>query len=390
MLNYPFLREQVPPPGGAVDLAWTWKAFPTLQALSGAAQDARHHGEGDLWMHTTLVVAEMVHGADYASSTEDERFVLFYAALLHDMAKPEVAQVDPMTGSLEHPAHARRSAIDARIALWKAAVPFALREAICRLIAMHPIPVRAMIDHQSGQSIEYLVRKLSNEMDLRLLAALADANMRGSVTPKQAQYLVDIQLFREIAIDDGCFGTPRAFADDITRMAYLRGAEISPDFPLQHEYGARVIVMCGLPASGKNTWVAKHCRHMPVVSFDDARAEMGLKHGENEAAVAARVMETARSLLRAQAPFVWNSTHLSATMRARTVDLLYSYNAQVEIVYVEQTADLVFKRGNRRDAATRNAAIEKMLYRWEVPLPTEAHHVRYLVTQAAPKAAAKE
>ena len=35
--------------------------------------------------------------------------------------------------------------------------------------------------------------------------------------------------------------------------------------------------------------------------------------------------DRAKSLLREKQPFVWNSTHLSAQMRKKTLDLLYAY-----------------------------------------------------------------
>ncbi len=153
---------------------------------------------------------------------------------------------------------------------------------------------------------------------------------------------------------------------------------IAPDYPHHQNAGSRVTMMSGLPASGKNHWVARQRPGLPVVSIDDARNALGLKHGANEGAAAHRAIDFAKEMLRAKAPFVWNTTHLSAQMRKKTLDLLYAYDAEVEIVYLEQTPDLIFKRNNRRDTSLSNQAIERMLFKWEVPLPTEAHRVRYL------------
>ena len=136
-------------------------------------------------------------------------------------------------------------------------------------------------------------------------------------------------------------------------------------------------MMSGLPASGKNHWVAEHRAGLPVVSIDDARQELGLKHGANEGAVAHRAADFAKEMLRKHAPFVWNTTHLSAQMRKKTLDLLYAYDAQVEMVYLEQPPQVIFQRNHRRDTSLPNKAIERMLFKWEVPLPTEAHVVLY-------------
>ena len=64
-------------------------------------------------------------------------------------------------------------------------------------------------------------------------------------------------------------------------------------------------------------------------------------------------------------------------MRKKTLDLLFAYDAQVELVYLEQPPKVIFKRNTQRDTSLPNKAIERMLFKWEVPLPTEAHVVAY-------------
>ncbi|MCL9842682.1 hypothetical protein PP728_24540, partial [Ralstonia solanacearum] len=80
-----------------------------------------------------------------------------------------------------------------------------------------------------------------------------------------------------------------------------------------------------------------------------------------------------------QQPFIWNATHLSERMRQKTLDLLFAYHAEVEITYLEQPRAELLRRNTKRDTSLSNKALESMLHRWAVPLPTEAHHVRYVV-----------
>lgn len=379
MNTYTHLMAQVPAPGAPAPIDWSLDAFPAMAMLKGCPQDKYFHAEGNVHIHTQMVVTELVNSADYAVSTPDERFVLYYAALLHDIAKPDTTVIDPDSGKIGQPGHSRRGAIDARLLLWRAGVPFDLREAIARIISVHQVPFFAIAGNRNGQSAEYLARKLSHEMDLRLLCAVAEADMRGRFYEKQADSLLDIALFRELAREEGCYGQPRAFADAHTRVSYFRGADISPDYPFHQERGSRVTVMAGLPASGKNTWVAQHRAKWPVISFDDAREELGLKHGANEGAVAHLAVDRAKELLRAKEPFVWNATHLSAQMRKKTLDLLYAYGAEVDLVYLEQPERELYRRNAARDTSLTNAGIQKMLFKWEPPLPTEAHSVQFVV-----------
>ena len=378
MLNYQILKAQVPVPGVEPDWAWCLAMIPGFCRLEGTPQDPFFHAEGNVLIHTKWVVMEVVNSDAYRDATEDERFVLFYAALLHDIAKPATTVIDPDTGKIGQPGHSRRGALDARILLWLAGVPFALREAVCRLISVHQVPFFALAGNKSGQSAEFLVHKLSHEMDLHLLAALAEADMRGRHYVGKEDCLVDIELFRELAKEQGCYRQAKHFADAHTRLAYFRGAGISPDHAFHQEPGSKVKMMSGLPASGKDTWVARNAPGVPVVSFDDAREALGLKHGQNEGKAAHFAIDRAKELLRAKKPFVWNATHVSAQMRKKTLDLLYQYNAEVEIVYLEQQKQELFSRNSKRDTSLSNKAIEKMLFRWEVPLPTEAHQVTYL------------
>lgn len=377
MITYKQMAAYVPAPGQTPDWAWFLDAIPELKLLATTPQDPYYHAEGDVWIHTRMVVDALMRSQEYIEGTDGERFILFYAALLHDIAKPATTVIDEETGKIGQPGHSKRGAIDARILCWHAGVPFALREQICRIIAVHQLPFFALAGNRNGQAPEYQIRKLSHELDLRLLSAVAEADMQGRHFEKKADCLVDIELFRELARDEGCYGAPRQFADRHTALAYFRGAEIAPDYRHHQHAGSQVTMLSGLPASGKNYWVAQNRAGLPVISIDDAREQLGLRHGQNEGAAAHRAIDLAKELLRAKAPFVWNTTHLSAQMRKKTLDLLYAYDAQVSIVYLEQPPQVIFKRNTQRDTSLTNKSIERMLFRWEVPLPTEAHHVDY-------------
>jgi predicted kinase len=380
---YPHLQSLVPAPGQSADWPALLAAYPALRALAATPQDPVYHAEGNVEIHTRMVLDALCDSADYRAAGDDERFILFHAAVLHDVAKPDTTVVDPDTGRIGQPGHSRRGSIDARIALWRAGVPLQTREAVCRIIAVHQVPFHALGTNRAGHAPEFIIRRLSWELDLHLLAAMAEADMRGRECVSKADSLSDIELFRELAREENCYRQPRAFADDHTRIAYFGGASVHPDYALHHDPGAEVVVMCGLPASGKNTWVDQHCPQLPVVSFDDAREELGLAHGKNEGAVAHRAVDKAKELLRARRPFVFNATHLSGQMRKKTLDLVHNYGARARVVYLEAAPDVVFERNRRRDTSLTNQAIERMLFKWEVPTPAEAEMVEYWETDGA-------
>ena len=182
--------------------------------------------------------------------------------------------------------------------LWRAGMPFELREQVCRIISVHQLPFFALSGNRNGQSPEFILHKLSWELPVWMLCAVAEADMQGRTYVGKQAVLDEIELFRELADEEGCLYGPRAFVDDYTRIQYFRGARVHPDYPLHEPEGSHVVMLSGMPASGKNTWVAKRHPDLPVISFDDAREALGLRHGENEGAAAHFAIDRAKSAAR--------------------------------------------------------------------------------------------
>lgn len=154
------------------DWADCCEVFPRLLALETTPQNPRYHAEGNVGIHTRMVLDALVASAYFQAADLERREVLFLAALLHDLCKPETTVTDPITGEISQPGHSRRGAVDVRVLLWRAGVPFASREAICRIIAAHQVPFFAF-DSRRGEAPEFIARKLSWGLDLADLVCVA-------------------------------------------------------------------------------------------------------------------------------------------------------------------------------------------------------------------------
>ena len=360
--------------GNQVDFAACLALFPVLEQAKTTPQDPVYHGEGDVWTHTQMVVAELLVLADFQAASESEQRILFLAALLHDVAKYRTTVINE-DGRIGQPGHSKKGALDARILLWELGLPFAEREAVCSLIAVHQVPFFAFEDNRHGHTPQWLCHSLSWQTNVRLLCALAEADMQGRVCADKSRALDNIALLRELAREEGCEQTPKVFANEHTRLRYFQGHEVYPDFALQMPQGSKVTLMCGLPASGKNTWVTQHAGGVPVLSYDDTRQRLGLKYGANEGLVAHTVFEMAKTYLREKQDFVWNATHLSAQMRQKNVAVSLAYDAHVRIAYVEADKATLLKRNQARDSSLSNAKLLQMLKHWEMPSVLEAHQL---------------
>ena len=380
MLSYELLQSLVPEPDQTFDRALAWDLLPSLKALASTPQDPIYHAEGDVWTHTVMVCDHLTRQKAYHQASPRDRFVLFFAALLHDVSKPQCTKTED-DGRITSKGHSAMGAIDTRVILWYAGVPFDIREEVCQIIEVHQLPFFVLGHDRQGRRPEFITHQLSWQTRLDCLCAVARADMMGRTSIHQQDAMDNIALFEMMAQEEACWKQPKAFCDVHTRLHYVRSQGLIPlETPFHQEAGSQVTVMCGLPASGKNTWVEMHCPGLPVMSYDDAKAELGIKPGDTPGAAVHMVRERAKALLRIQAPFVWNATHLTPLMRSKTLDLLHRYHANINIVYLEQPPEVIFQRNTRRDSTLSNRKIESMLQGWTIPKPTEAHRVHYEAT----------
>jgi predicted kinase len=348
--------------------------LPWVRNLAGCPQDRLYHAEGDVWTHTRMVAEALAAMPAWRSLPEEERQALFAAALLHDVAKPACTRPDP-DGRIRSPGHSRRGAIQARQILWRLGVPFAIRETITGLVRHHQVPYY-LVDRADAQR---LAIEVSQTARCDWLGLLAEADVRGRVCGGQQRLLDNIALFVEFCQEENCLAAPRAFASDQARFLYFRSTTRHPDAPAHEAFRAEVVMMSGLPAAGKDTWVRSHLPDWPMVSLDDVRGELDVDPADDQGRVINRARELAREHLGDGRSFVWNATNLSRQLRGQVIQLLADYHSRIRIVYIEAPEDLLLSQNRRRQAPVPEAVLERLLDRWEVPDWTEAHAVECVV-----------
>ena len=148
----------------------------TAAELAATPQGAAFHAEGDVWIHTRMAVDALLASPAYAAASPAERSLLHAAVLFHDIGKPSTTRTEP-DGAITSRGHSSRGERIARVALWRAGVPFAYREQLCSLIRHHQIPFFAI--ERSTTDAAALVARMSLVTRNRWLAAVADADGRG-------------------------------------------------------------------------------------------------------------------------------------------------------------------------------------------------------------------
>ena len=96
-----------------------WDALqdhPFVGALKDCPQDPIHHAEGNVWIHTRMVLEALADDQHFRHLPTEQQLVVFTAALLHDVAKPATTVVEP-DGRVTAKGHSSRGAIMARTIL---------------------------------------------------------------------------------------------------------------------------------------------------------------------------------------------------------------------------------------------------------------------------------
>ncbi len=349
------------------------EALPFADEMRACVQDPVFHGEGDVLTHTAMVLEALQRDPAHLAATPGRRRALSWAALLHDVAKPRTRaeEHDPVLGRVRvtHKGHALKGARQAWAFMWRNEVPRDVRLATYGLVLWHQ-RVFHLMDQEDPRRHLAEFSQVGRWDDL---VTLAKADNEGRSCPDAAETADVLELTRMLAEESGCLDAPWAFASPEARVEYVRRRGASPFYEPMGAAGSRVVVLSGLPGSGKDTYAERALGDVPRVSLDAARARLGIRPGENDGRAVAAAYEEARAHLRARAPFVWNATNVTRLQRDKIIDLCLAYGARVEIHAVERPERVTASQNRNRDARVPDAVMERMIGRWEPPTEVEAH-----------------
>ncbi|MGP4025757.1 AAA family ATPase [Actinomadura sp. 3N407] len=363
------------PPHWSVPWERIRDAFGWVRDMAGVPQDAVFHGEGDVEVHTRMACEALASLPEWRARPPAERVRLFTAVLMHDIAKPDCTSIDD-EGRITARGHSRRGDLMVRRILWEMGAPPVWREHVAALIRHHQVPFWAL-ERPDLQQIAFRVSLLARNDDLVLLAS---ADILGRICPDTGELLDNVALYGEYCAEQLCLDGPRVFPSDHARFWYFRKPGRDPGYAAYDDTRLTATVLSGLPGAGKDHWIAANRPDVPVVSLDRLRAEMGVSPAGDQRAVAAAAHEAARGHLRAGRSFVWNATNVSRTQRDLCTGLIARYRGRVEVVALEAPPGVLRDRNRGRRSPVPDAVIDRLVRRWEIPDPTEAHRVDWLTT----------
>jgi tRNA nucleotidyltransferase (CCA-adding enzyme) len=163
--------------GVALDLLVVDRLFPELGALVGCEQEPDWHPEGDVWVHTLLVIDNAV--GQSGDLDRARKLTLMLGAVCHDFGKPATtAFLDGRIRSFNHEEAGVEPALRFLDRLNVHAIDgFPVRAQVVGLTAHHLKP--GMWHKTRDQVGDGAFRRLAQKVDLELLARLARADCVG-------------------------------------------------------------------------------------------------------------------------------------------------------------------------------------------------------------------
>lgn len=161
----------------ALELGVIDRLFPELKALVGCPQEPEWHPEGDVWVHTLLVIDEARQRID--DLDRPQQITVMLGAVCHDLGKPATtAFLDGRIRSIDHEQAgvAPSTAVLDRLNV-QTAGGYDVRREVLGIVAHHLKP--GMFRQAPTPVSDGAFRRLAQKVDLELLARVAKSDCLG-------------------------------------------------------------------------------------------------------------------------------------------------------------------------------------------------------------------
>ena len=355
-------------------LGWLARKCSGLSRLKNIPQNPEYHGEGDVYQHTEMVCGKLVELPEWRELEREEQELLFLAAAFHDIGKAVCTKQED--GQWVSPKHTIIGEKEFRRIAYKEAEQFGLtfrqRETAAKLIRYHGLPVWFWTKRRP----ELDLLKAAESIPLRLLYLLSKADIQGRIEKQSGKMEENVELFADYARESGVWEKPFLFANPYTKYQYFHKEGLWQEAELYDDTEFDVILMSGLPLAGKDSWIEKNGKEMPVISLDEIREKMGISPTKGSGKVVQAALEEAKNLLRRKEPFIWNATNIIQETRQKLVGLFAGYGARVHIMYLEAPYRELLARNRKRERYIPELVLEDMIKKMELPAPWEAYDVK--------------
>lgn len=392
--------------------------FPLMREYKNTIQDKIWHAEGDVHIHTDMVLQEIYKIFDENEFTPTQKRILILSALLHDICKPVTTYEKEKEGRLCIVA-SKHEDIGRDYLVYRLAeleLPDFEYKEILNLVGLHQKPKMLVV--KSGSRADYF--KLMFECGYKLLYWLEVADMKGRICDDLEMSLMYLDEFYEtcekyseeywnmILSLKSKYNINRqrnlkvfkefTYVDDAPHINYYLGVShydlmydkiyMAEEVLLKY-YGlnydhmrSNVVIMCGIAGSGKSTLINEKYPEYHVISLDDIRKEINGKADDQSdfGRVIQLAKERLKQHLRKKENVVWDATNYRKDFRDQIISICMNYQAYVKIEVVVRKLSDIKLANSKRARQVDEEVILKQMERFQYPERHEAHEVIWNVS----------
>lgn len=356
-------------------------------------QNPRYHAEGSVLSHTKLVVRKYFELRDRFRLSDEEKEVLYWAAVLHDVGKTQVTRYED--GRWTSPGHEKAGlpmALDHLIR--KSELSMDARRQVLELVRWHGIPLYWI---RKNRGIEDL-KLLGTGTNLRLLGIFSVFDFHGRICENQDYVLGAIEHFQQVQAPKAEYELGNfAFlqqeyqkwnyrhkdaawkAVKMRDMDLLQKLVSAPETDSAPTHGKKVILTIGPPQSGKTTFLQQ--RHPDLFRIDMAEhgmAESDLGEDYYEARKLIEFRHFLTSYLNRHRQLVLDGRNLNESFRRRITAMIREMNVEIEYLIFQAPLPSIVERNRLREHPESDERIKELYQSIELIHPWEAHRVEYV------------
>jgi putative nucleotidyltransferase with HDIG domain len=330
--------------------------FPLLYELKTTEQDAEWHMEGNVYIHTNMVLQEAFNliDSDFYRLSLDDKVILILSAVFHDIAKPITTKIVDIEGR-ERVISPRHAEVGASYLQYRLDIgnPYIEKKVID--IVMHHHDVRKSVKGAPFETeLFYITRNVSG----KLLYLLEIADIKGRECPDQDMLLLEIDIFKLYAESNDCFWERSDFDQKLidyfsldgiivdkeshtfikTKYDLLNNIIEDPHVGVSKHYSVTNpsvgYIMVGLSGSGKTTVANKLSKEKGIDIICPDSLREGNKTIDRKTAYR-KMLEEVKVALRNKQSFIVDATNIREDSRNKIQGLIEQYGGVSQIIFVD-------------------------------------------------------
>ena len=379
--------------------------FEFLYQLKNTEQDIVWHAEGDVHIHTDMVLKEVYELIVLNNFTESEQFVLILSALLHDIAKPistkkvfsdrdnrelVIAPNHEQKG-MDYIFHKLLNYVDHKNRDFHDFMSYEEFINIVTVVGYHQIPKKVV----GTDFNRYTFANIAMKVNPKLVYFLEVADFKGRTCYDTESQLDYLHLFKSYMDDFGYLdGFDKASLGIENEYVLHKGfnllktGEISMFDEAEAKFfehknnHAELILLSGLSGVGKTTYIKENYSNHTIISFDDIRESLSFRENQKDNAEVVRIAKDRLKIhLARKEKIVFDATNIRIDLRDKILTIGHNYHALNKIVFLVDSLNNIIERDKKREYSVGEKVILTQEYNFQTPDKSEADDVSWVLNR---------